>query len=500
MSAPRITRREFSAALAAAPGKRPNFLFLISDDHAGYVLGAAGDKVAQTPNLDGLAKQGTRFAQAFCNSPVCTASRQSILTGLLPHAARVTRLPSRLGEDSHTLAKQLKAAGYSTAAFGKMHFNRASRPGLHGFDFLMTEADIPRAMPRQSRPIPVGVASLDANRGPSHKGDYKWLIPARERMNAENLPWPRRYDDMPGTFTARRALQYLEEKRNGPFALWVSFPEPHAPHRYPAGEGLESRAAQFRPPRAGPADAAQIPLTFRGLTDRDFAGATAAYYNSVQFLDRNIGEVLQGLRRLGLEENTLVVYMADHGFCLGHHGRWEKHCGYDPALHVPLLMRWPKNIRAGVVNSMVESLDVPATILDMLGVEPPRVQHGVSLRPHLQGKSVAPRNAVFSEYLENEEAYIRTPRWKFIHCSGKRSRGDGYETDQPAPGRYVRLFDLTKDPGEFHNVAEANPHIVKQLGEKMLARFRVTHPDAAAEPHNLDRDEAIDWYLRPRDV
>src|SRR5215467_2683361 len=122
-----LSRRSFlagSAASAWAQGSRkPNFLFILADDHAGYVLGADGNHQARTPNLDRLASEGTRFARHHCNSPVCTASRQSFFTGQMPHMAGVTRLPTPLSEDKPTLARQMKKAGYATAVFGKMHFN-----------------------------------------------------------------------------------------------------------------------------------------------------------------------------------------------------------------------------------------------------------------------------------------------------------------------------------------------------------------------------------------
>src|ERR1700736_427866 len=134
------SRRSMLAALAGAAsvrgksGRKPNLLFLIADDHAGYVLGADGNKLAHTPNIDRLASQGTRFAQNYCNSPVCTPSRQSFFTGQMPHMAGVTRLPTPLADTKPTLANQFRKAGYATAVFGKMHFNKPGVPGLHGFD------------------------------------------------------------------------------------------------------------------------------------------------------------------------------------------------------------------------------------------------------------------------------------------------------------------------------------------------------------------------------
>src|SRR5215467_12704018 len=125
----RLSRRELLAAatatrVARARDRQPNLLFLLADDHAGYVLGAAGNPRARTPNLDRLASEGTRFARHHCNSPVCTPSRQSILTGQLPHSAGLTVLSTPLDPPRPTLAKSLSAAGLSTAVIGKMHFNR----------------------------------------------------------------------------------------------------------------------------------------------------------------------------------------------------------------------------------------------------------------------------------------------------------------------------------------------------------------------------------------
>src|SRR5947208_16776303 len=132
-----MTRRDLlTSALASrvayARDRKPNLLFLMADDHAGYVLGAAGNRRARTPNLDRLASEGTRFASHYCNSPVCTPSRQSILTGQLPHAAGVTVLSTPLDTSRPTIAKNLAAGGFSTAVIGKMHFNRPGQPGLHG--------------------------------------------------------------------------------------------------------------------------------------------------------------------------------------------------------------------------------------------------------------------------------------------------------------------------------------------------------------------------------
>ena len=472
----------------------PNFLFIIADDHAGYVLGADGNRMARTPNLDALASEGVRFARHYCNAPVCTPSRQSFFTGQLPHATGVTRLPTPLADDKPTLAMQFRKAGYTTAVFGKMHFNRPGVPGMHGLEIACTEDVLTREWQKnvKRRPVPPDIRT---------KPPWKPLKdPARIWLNADKLPYPAYDADMRASYQIRLAERFLEDHRDKPFALWVSFLEPHSPYDFPVEYRSKYAPSDFRAPEAGPEDDWQIPLIFRDLTPEDKRGIIAAYYTSVEFLDRNIGLILRKLRELNLDGNTLVVYTADHGYDLGQHGRFEKHCGYDPALRVPLVMRFPGRIKRGVVSDMTEHVDLTSTIRHVMGIDPLPIEHGHSLRPYLERGNVERRDHIFSEYLENEEAYIRTDRWKFIYCTGSRARRDGYVVIDPTPGPYRILFDLQADPGEFHNVAKQNPEIVERLETLMLQRFRSTHPDAHNERRGLNTSQLLDWYLRPPDA
>lgn len=484
-----------AAALAPAqPARKPNFLFLIADDHAGYVMGCDGNPLAMTPNLDRLAAEGTRFAAHHCNSPVCTPSRQCFFTGQMPHMAGVTRLPTPLSDQKPTLAKQLKLAGYTTGVIGKMHFNRPAAPGLHGFDYMVTERELTQQWNRSVKPRPIP---------PEIRTKPQWRPfqdPARIWLNAEKLPFARYEDEMKAAFQVKLAESFLEEHKDKQFALWVSFHEPHSPYDFPVEDRARIDARRFTPPRVGPEDAWQVPKIFRDLSTEEKQGIIASYYTSAAYLDRNLGRVLDKLKQLGLDDNTLVVYTADHGYSLGHHGRFEKHCGYDPALRVPLLLRMPGRVRKGVVRDFTEHIDLAPTVLDLLGADPLPLQHGRSLRPYTEAKRTEARDFIFSEYLENEEAFVRTRKWKFIFCSGRRARTDGYDIDNPTPGRYVRLYDLEKDAGEFTDVAPNNPKVVAQMEDLMLARFRKTHPDVDKEPGNLSREDALAWYVRPRDV
>ena len=496
-----VTRRSVLAGMAGAATPRgtkiqvPNFLFLMADDHAGYALGCDGNRQAETPHLDRLASQSVRFSRHYCNSPICTPSRQSLFTGQLPHMSGVTLLATPLAEGKPTIASQLRKAGYHTAVFGKMHFNRPGRSGLFGLNICMTEDVIAHDWNQQAsvRAVPSGIDTKPPWR--------PFQEPARIWLNADKLPFPRYYEDMKGTYIARQAARYLEDrKREGrAFALWVSFMEPHSPYDFPLEDRDRFQPATFLPPQIGPEDQPQVPAVFNELTETDKRGIIAAYYTSVRFLDRNIGVVLDKLAELGLERDTFLVYTADHGYFLGQHGRFEKHYGYDPALRVPLMMRWPGRIRPNLVRDLTEHVDVPATIMDLLEVEPLPLQHGHTLRPYLEGRGLAPRrDHIFSEYLETEQAYLRTERHKFIYCSGRRL--DWYRPAQPIRGRWRRLYDLKKDPDEFHDIAARHPDLVRHCEGLLLDRFRHTHPDASGEPAGLTPEAALDYYVRPRDI
>lgn len=467
----------------------------MADDHAGYVLGADGNRRARTPNMDRLASEGARFAAHYCNSPVCTPSRQSLLTGQMPHMAGVTQLRTALSASKPTLARQLKLAGYATATFGKMHFNRPGEPGLHGFDLCQTEDIMQKRWSAEVKPdpLPHGIAAKPLPWRP-------FQTPAAQWLNAACLPYPRSDAQMKGTFIANQAIGYLEAQRDKPFALWVSFHEPHSPFDFPIDDRLVYDPAGFDNYTPGGEDAWQVPLIFKDLSPAEKRGIAAAYYTSVHFLDRNIGRVLNQLRRLDLERDTLVVYTADHGYMLGQHGRFEKHCGYDPALRVPLIMRLPGRIRTGVVRDFTEHLDLAPAIIELLGLARLPVEHGQSLLPYAEGRRPKTvRNHVVSEYLENEEVFVRDGRWKYIYCSGKRKREDGYLTAKPTPGRYERLFDLKSDPGEFTDVAAKYPDQARRLRDLALRRFRETHPEANSEPRGRDTADSLDFYVRPRD-
>ncbi len=201
---------------------------------------------------------------------------------------------------------------------------------------MMTEGEITRAWQKEVRPDPV---PADIRTKPLPWRPF--ATPAGQWLNGDNLPFPRTDDEMRGTYIARQSMKYLDEAAAAgqPFALWCSLQEPHSPFDFPIEDRALMDPKKFAVPRVGPEDAWQVPLIFRDLSPEAKQGIIAAYYTSAAFMDRNFGRVLKKLRDLRLDENTLIVYTADHGYCLGQHGRFEKHCGYDSALRVPLIMQ-----------------------------------------------------------------------------------------------------------------------------------------------------------------
>lgn len=479
--------------VAAADRHRPNVLWICADDLAAYTLGAYGNRLAHTPNIDRLAAEGIRFDGAYCNSPVCTASRQSFLTGRYPRSIGVTQLKTALPESETTLAEMLSAAGYRTAAIGKMHFNSKLK---HGFEVRLDLPDYQRALKaRGRRPLPAGVAVQPPWR-PFKDAASVWL-------NSACVPVGLADDDMSGTWLAEQAVDYLRHAAEGPFFLMVSFYEPHSPFVFPVEYRGRRDPKLFQVPPVAKQDEWQVPAIFRDLTDEQKQGIAAAYYTSAEFADKNIGLVLDALRATGHDRDTLVVLTGDHGYMLGQHGRFEKHCSYEPAVRAPLMMRLPDGNRGGrACEALVEFIDVVPTLLEHCGVEVPAAVQGRSLSVILDGQASVHRDHVIVEYSENEEAMIRDERYKLVYITGRRQREDGYATREPLRHRVIQLFDEQLDPDELENLAEEPAHAdrVESLLSKLADHLRRTARQPELLPNTDDRLAFIDACLAPHDV
>jgi arylsulfatase A-like enzyme len=485
--APAVSYAQHDPALA----DRPNLLLVVADDHAAWTLGIDGDPRRATPNLDALARQGVLFKRAYCNSPLCTPSRQSLITGKLPHAIGVTQLPTRLSDQVLTLGEWLRDLDFRTAAIGKMHFNG---PSAHGFDLRI---DTPEW-------------ELHLRAHPPRGGDQRraWrpvVDPARIWLNADARAMGLPPDSMQSTFFVDRAIEFLKEKRTRPFALVVSFYEPHSPFHFPDDWVRRFHASQFASFPVSEQDRRQQPEIFAPLSGDDSRGIQAAYFTSLSFVDSRIGRLIEAVDQMGLASSTLIVYVGDNGYMLGQHGRIEKHCFFEPSVRIPMIMRWPGHIESGRrITDLVEMVDVMPTVLHLMNLPVPPDLQGIDLVPLLKKKPGArAHDVIFSEYLENEEAMVRSARYKLIVCTGRRVREDGYRTSEPwrRPGPYERLYDEVADPEETTDLSQDPAHasIKENLLERMYERMATTREGLEPVPPGLSRLEAIHWCLIPRD-
>ena len=471
----------------------PNIVWICADDFTPEFCGAYGHPIVRTPSLDRLSAQGIRFDRAYCTCPLSTPSRQSFWTGRYPRSIGVTLSPTPLPDDEVTLPTLLRAAGYQIAAFGKTHFYR---PRRHEFDVCVDWKEYETWLEdRPPVPLPHWIDRL----GPWRP----FYDPARIWLNSDCLPYPAFNVDMYGTFLATEAAQYLATEPTQPFFLYVSFYETHSPFAFPVEFRGKYDPCDFSVPAVGPEDQNRLPGVFGSLTEADKQGIRAAYATCTEFMDKNVGIVLDALDRSCHADNTLVIFTSDHGYLLGEHGRFEKHCCFEPAIRAALMMRFPEMIPANQSTAACVSLiDLFPTILELCGIPLPTNLHGTSLTALLSNPKSAHRDCIFTEYADNEEAMIRTERWKLIYSTGARRRRDGYALDQPDDGPFVQLFDLANDAGECINLADRPEcaDLAEQLTRELADHLVRTAREPGLIPKTQDLRQTLSHCLKPRDA
>ena len=423
------------------PGRRPNLLIIMSDEHDPAAMGCAGHPLARTPNLDRLAAGGTVFDSAYCNNPICGPSRMSFLTGQYSHRIGVWDNGSPLPAEVPTFGHYLTAAGYETVLCGRTHL--IGRDRLRGFTTrLLDDLDswtgrgAPRRTPEARRASNSHVTECGPGRGAWY--DY----------------------DRTATDLSTRFLEGKAACPSGrPWLLVCGLMYPHFPLTCPP-----RYYRQYDPERVTPADLRgetlqdqhpairQLRYFFRNdevLPEPLQRRALASYYGLVTLTDDLVGRMLRVVEGSALRDDTVVIYLSDHGEMAGRHGIWQKQCFYESSVRVPLIISAPHAPGGQRIGANVSLVDLLPTILDLAGLEPPDGLPGISLKELLDGprpgaEAANPANrAVFSEY----------------HAQGMLTggfmirRGD-YKYNYYA-GHAPQLFDLREDPGEFTDLAAA---------------------------------------------
>ncbi len=475
---------------------------IVGDDHATSALGAYGNSIIRTPNLDALARSGSMFTHAYVNSPICSASRQSMLTGKYPHATGVNLLFTPFDDSkNYTIAEHMQNGDYHTAMIGKQHFNTWVWGELYadgypdfGFDTLVDRNDYNNWI-RKNPPmeIPDSVVSFSEN--------PEGLPEKIARMNPMVRPVPYRYEDASGTYLTNSAIQFIRDKSADKFFLWLAYHEPHAPFEFPVEYSGKYKPDGMELPEGSPEDDRWVPERFKGFTDQQKKGVIASYYSSVEYLDTNIGRVIQALEEEGILEETLIIYVGDHGYLLNDHKRFEKHTMWEEAVKAPLIIAGGNRLpRGNVYDELIEFTDLAPLIAEATGQPVMQEAQGKSFLSLLRGEPYESHEYVFSEYLEDNMAMVANHKWKYIFTTGKRDLGLDYATGNGPAGITHLLYDLENDPRETTNLAGRQPEMVDSLQRVMLRFFNETHPDAEDVPGELTRTGKLVWFCEPRDV
>ncbi len=484
--------------------ERPNVLVIMSDQMKATASHLYGNPFCETPSLGRLADEGVLYEHAFTPHPLCVPARVSLWTSQYPHSHGARRNQTLMPGDAVHAFKLWQDAGYHTGLVGKNHCFETAED-LARFDVWCE----------------VGHGGLPAS------GETKglpWWRPleaiqvahaVRREMPQQSPRFGYATNDAPLAdqvtgLLAGQAVRYLERYGDRPFALWVSFPDPHEPWVAPRSyaEMFPPEVIQLPPWREGEFAGPEVPERNRVLHEilgmeedapQDVYGVMAAYYGMTRFVDDGVGQILSALEALGLRENTIVVFCADHGDFMGEH-RMACKGGvfYDCLTRVPLIVAWPGEIAGRrVERSMVNLVDIVPTLLALQGLEVPRSMHGSGLPSIVDA---APREAAFSEYgaggppftmadLEKlprpygRRALMTSLQWREAEGRRKMVRTRNWKYVHDPLGDQDELYDLVNDPWELTNVVgDAAHHDVVAALQRRLMDWSITTEDARPVP------------------
>ena len=455
----------FVLAIASVAEDRPNVLFIISDD-LNNDISAYGHAQVKTPALDRLTAQGVTFERAYCQYPLCNPSRSSMLSGLYPDQTGIysNGMPIRKAlPNVVTLPQLFRNAGYHTARVGKIyHYGVPGQIGTDGLD------DAPSWDETFN---PIGKDHTDDN-------DIITLIPGNYGSVVSWLAQESTDDEQTDGQGALAAIRMLEEraKSEQPFFLAFGLYRPHTPYvaptkyfeMYPRDEIVVPPGPVAREPYAAyqknrPEEDA--------MTEDQKRDAIQAYYASTTFMDAQVGRVLDTLERLGLADNTIVVFTSDHGYSLGEHGLWKKRSLFERSARVPMIIRTPDEQSAGArTDKLAELVDLYPTLASMAGLEVPAPVSGVDLSPLFGDNTAFTRRVALTQ--DHRRYEMNGENLNFMSYG---IRTDWYRYNEWGPnGQHgIELYDHLVDPDEMTNLAHDKDHAgtVQQMKSLLHARL-----------------------------
>lgn len=435
-----------------------NVLFIMSDEHSGDTMGCAQHKRVQTPVLDRLAEEGTRFTNCYTPSPLCTPARASFFTGRYTHELGTWDNATPYDGRTVDIASHLHRHGENLVSFGKLDLHPEGH--YEGLEATLWGA---RKNPQ--------FESLFRDHDVEMDNDLRFQNMGIQKKES--------YDDQ----VRNAALEWLQGRQGSdePWVMYVGFLHPHFPFIAPeerwkkydqlvTDEDMEPAARKEFPELNEPLR--QLRRHFRGdaVDQETLRKAHIGYYALTEELDANIGQLLETLREIGQEEDTLIVYTSDHGEQLGRHGLWWKCCMYEESVRIPLILKGPGIPQGRVVDSPVSLLDMFPTICEARSITPPAGLPGRSLLP-LAREEQDPNRAdfAFSEYhahgVPSGMYMIRWQQWKYVYYVGFDPQ----------------LFDLMEDPDEMNDLfpqasaSDVLQHIISECNSRLRS---VCNPEA----------------------
>lgn len=449
----------------AAPAGRPNVLFIIADDLTHTALSCYGNPVCQTPNIDRLAAQGTRFTRAFCQGTYCGPSRASFMSGYYPHATGVLGYSSprpKIG-DRATWSQHFIKHGYYAARVSKIF-----HMGVPG--------DIERGV--DSADDPASWTERFNSQGP------EWRAPG-DGETLEGNPDGKKPVMGGNTFvvvaadgddlvhsdgkTAAKAVELIQNRAGTPFFLAVGFVRPHVPFVSPRKYHEPFLPYSKMPlPEKVPGDWEDIPkagINYKTssnmkMDERRQRAAVGGYYAAVAYMDAQVGKVLDALEQSGQADNTIVVFTSDHGFHLGEHDFWAKVSLRDESAMVPLIIKVPGK-KPAVCRSLVELIDLYPTLSSLSGLDVPVRLQGKDLSKLFDDPNRTVRDTAFSVAPSSQGFLLRDDRWAYMQYGEEAERG-------------VELYDMRQDPKQYTNLA-ARPEYAAKVAEfqaRLAAKLR----------------------------
>jgi len=470
---------------------KPNFVIIMPDQHRADILGCAGTPV-KTPNLDRLASEGVRFANAFTQSPLCVPARASFLVGRYVHETKAYTNKTFLHETNPEMIKSsflniLRENDYETIDIGKMHLVRHIGKGhkarMEGKDLRHVD-HVKNHVPEMKEMgftevqevcgkmecFGVGSAYTDALKENNLYEDFANHLIKFPIKYADPMPLPEKY--YIDSFVGDMAINWLNKYSNDsdskkPFCLFIGIPGPHDPFDcikefvdlYNPEEIKLSEEEIQEPKKPIPKyiSLSRNISSSRFVTEEYIKKCRAAYFGNVTLIDKKVGEIRDVLEKNGLLDNTWIIYISDHGEQLGDHKLFMKFVFYRSAVQIPLIIRPPDGMEGKVIEQDVELIDIPATIFDILGKDLPSEHRGKSLIPFFTNNKLTEdyhhKNLIISQV--GNYAMGVTKDWKFVVDSSS--------------GKLLELYDRKNDYYENNNLVRTEEG--KKIGEDLYKTY-----------------------------